>query len=211
MPGIKADNPGLQRILAGLMGLPMGLLMVLGGGGELVTGNFALVAAAKFAKKATLVSLVRNWGVVFLGNLLGSVLVAGLAAVANTGVSAGAIGLCSAKLAAPWAAVFCKGILCNILVCMAVYMAIPQKDLASKAAAVLFPISGFIALGLEHSVANMFLFPFAIFMGADFSLADFLLKSLIPTTLGNIIGGALCVAFAYHSAYGKIYQQQGNK
>ena len=203
IPSIKETAPGVQRMISGLMGLPMGLLMVLGGGGELVTGNFALVAAAKAAKKATSIEVLRNWSVVFLGNFVGSVLIAGLAAIANTGVSAGAIALTTGKLSASWAAVFCKGILCNILVCMAVYMSIPHKDLASKAAAVLFPISGFIALGLEHSVANMFLFPFAMFLGADFSVADFIGKNLIPTTLGNIVGGALCVGYAYDSAYGK--------
>jgi len=202
VPAIKAANPGVQRMIAGLMGLPMGLLMVLGGGGELVTGNFALVACSYAAGKAKLAELWRNWSVVFLGNFVGSLIIAGLAAVADTGVSAGALALTAGKLAAPWLAVFCKGILCNILVCMAVYMSIPHKDLSSKAAAVLFPISGFIALGLEHSVANMFLFPFALFLGADFTIADFLLKNLIPTTLGNVVGGALGVAYAYHAAYG---------
>ena len=86
---------------------------------------------------------------------------------------------------------------------MAVWMAASQKDMASKAAAVFFPISGFVAMGLDHSVANMFLIPFGIFLGADITWSQMLVKNLIPVTLGNLVGGAVFVAAAYHSAYGK--------
>merc|ERR1719484_485580 len=78
-----------------------------------------------------------------------------------------------------------------------------QKDLISKAAAVFFPISGFVAMGLDHSVANMFLIPFGIFCGAEITWADMVMKNLVPVTLGNLVGGAVFVAAAYHSAYGK--------
>ena len=94
-------------------------------------------------------------------------------------------------------------IMCNWLVCMAVWMATSQKDLISKAAAVFFPISGFVAMGLDHSVANMFLIPFGIFCGAEITWADMVMKNLVPVTLGNLVGGAVFVAAAYHSAYGK--------
>ena len=100
-------------------------------------------------------------------------------------------------------AAFARGVLCNWLVCMAVWMATSQKDLISKAAAVFFPISGFVAMGLDHSVANMFLIPFGIFCGAEITWADMVMKNLVPVTLGNLVGGAVFVAAAYHSAYGK--------
>mmetsp|Transcript_16898 Transcript_16898/g.21903 ORF Transcript_16898/g.21903 Transcript_16898/m.21903 type:complete len:310 (-) Transcript_16898:334-1263(-) len=202
VPGIKEANPGLARALSGVLGLPMGLLMVLGGGGELATGNFALISASYANGKTTFSNLVRNWSLVYLGNFIGSVVVAAFAAIANTGVSNGAIAIATGKMAAPFAATFCKGILCNWLVSMAVYMSLSHKDLASKAAAVFFPISGFVALGLEHSIANMFLIPFAIFLGAKISLSDFLIKNLLPVTLGNIIGGGLFVGLFYYNVYG---------
>mmetsp|Transcript_22343 Transcript_22343/g.70003 ORF Transcript_22343/g.70003 Transcript_22343/m.70003 type:complete len:299 (-) Transcript_22343:95-991(-) len=202
VPGIKAANPGVQRLLLGVMGLPMGLLMVLGAGGELVTGNMAVCTAAYAAGKATLSNLLRNLGVVYLGNLAGSLFVAYMGAMAKTGISASAMGVASAKVAAPFGVAFARGVLCNWLVCMAVWMATSQKELVSKAAAVLFPISGFVAMGLEHSVANMFFLPFGMFQGAEISVGKAITANLIPVTLGNLVGGAVFVALAYHSAYG---------
>lgn len=203
VPLMKETYPGAQRALMGVFGLPMGLLMVLGGGGELLTGNFALLAAAVAAKKAKMKDLIRNWIVVFFGNFVGSVAFAWLAHVASTGVTPGAIAIATAKASVSPAAAVARGILCNVLVCMAVWMATSQKDIASKGIAVLFPISGFIALGLEHSVANMFLIPFGMMQGASVSLKAFLINNLLPVTIGNAIGGALFVGLAYHNAYGK--------
>ena len=203
VPGIKAANPGVQRALLGVMGLPMGLLMVLGAGGELVTGNMAVCSAAWQAKKASFKQLITNLGVVYAGNLVGSLAVAFIANMAATGITPGAIAVASGKVAQTFGAAFAKGILCNWLVCMAVWMATSQKDLISKAAAVFFPISGFVAMGLDHSVANMFLIPFGIFCGAEITWADMVVKNLVAVTLGNLVGGAVFVAAAYHSAYGK--------
>ena len=203
VPGIKAANPGVQRALLGVMGLPMGLLMVLGAGGELVTGNMAVCTAAYKAGKASLSDLCRNLGTVYLGNFVGSLAVAALGAWASTGVTGGAIAVATGKVSGTFGAAFARGVLCNWLVCMAVWMATSQKDLISKAAAVFFPISGFVAMGLDHSVANMFLIPFGIFCGAEITWADMVVKNLVPVTLGNLVGGAVFVAAAYHSAYGK--------
>lgn len=203
VPGLKAAHPGVQRILLGAFGLPMGLLMVLVGGGELVTGNFALIGAAAAANKATASNLARNWAIVFLGNLVGSLAVAGIGTMAATGVAEGAMAAARGKVAASFSQALGRGILCNWLVCMAVWMASSTKDVAGKAAAVFFPISGFVALGLDHSVANMFLIPFGMMQGAkDIALSSFIMN-IIPVTLGNIIGGALFVGLAYHNAYGK--------
>ncbi|KAH8061514.1 Formate/nitrite transporter [Aureococcus anophagefferens] len=172
----------------------MGLLMVLGGGGELVTGNMAVCSAAWQAKKASFKQLITNLGVVYAGNLVGSLAVAFIANMAATGIAPGAIAVASGKVAQTFGAAFAKGILCNWLA---------HKDLASKAAAVFFPISGFIACGFEHSVANMFLLPFGILQGADITVGQAVVKNLIPVTLGNLVGGAIFVGAFYHNAYGK--------
>merc|ERR1711998_272449 len=95
-----------------------------------------------------------------------------------------------------------RGILCNWLVCMAVWMASMAKDLPGKIVAIWFPISAFVAMGLEHSVANMFIIPLGIMSGAAITWKTFLLKNLLPVTLGNIVGGAVCVATGFWAAYG---------
>ena len=154
------------------------------------------------AGKATLSNLLKNLGVVYLGNLAGSLFVAYMGAMASTGVAGGAAAVATGKVAASFGVAFARGVLCNWLVCMAVWMATSQKELISKAAAVLFPISGFVAMGLDHSVANMFLIPFGMFQGAEISWATMINANLIPVTLGNLVGGAVFVAAAYHSAYG---------
>jgi len=206
VPQMAANNPGAQRILMGAFGLPMGLFMTLVGGGELVTGNFAVITAALLEKKATLKNLLKNWACAISGNLVGSLLLASLAATAGTlgGAAAAApMGLAVKKCSLTFAEALCRGILCNWLVCMAVWAATCAEDIASKALAVFLPISGFVALGLEHSVANMFIVPYGIACGADLTMQTFFAKNLLPVTLGNIIGGALAVATPYWYAFGK--------
>lgn len=203
MPSIKGSDPGLQRALLGMFGLPMGLLMTTTGGGELVTGNMALCTVALLENKTTLQKVVRNWTVVLAGNFIGALLLAKLAATASTGVAPGAVAMATAKVSAPWLAAFCKGILCNWLVCMAVWMATSTPDIASKAAAVFFPVTGFVALGTEHCVANMFFLPFGMMQGADISVTAMFTCNLIPVTLGNLVGGSVFVAYFYVLAYGQ--------
>jgi formate/nitrite transporter len=203
VPALKGANPGLQRALMGVMGLPMGLLMVLGGGGELVTGNMAVCTAAYAAGKAKLGDLIRNLSVVFAGNFVGSLAVAKLAAMASTGISAGAVAVATGKVACTFGEGFARGVLCNWLVCMAVWMSTAHKDLASKAVAVFFPISGFVAMGMDHSVANMFMIPFGMMQGADITMKQLLIGNLLPVTLGNLVGGALFVGLFYHNCFGQ--------
>ena len=168
-----------------------------------MTGNFAVCTAAVLEGRASLGGLLRNWAFTYGGNLVSCVLMAFMASTCATGVGEGAIATAVHKVSAPFAATFCRGLLCNWLVCMAVWMATSADDIASKAAAVWFPVCGFAATGLDHSVANMFLIPFGMLQGADISVGDFVFKNLIPATLGNIVGGALCVAGVYKAAYGK--------
>merc|ERR1712006_29037 len=127
---------------------------------------------------------------------------AALVAAGGTLVNGGSsVAVSAAKTSLTFTQAFVRGILCNWLVCMAVYLASFAKDVAGKMVAIWFIISAFVALGFEHSVANMFIIPLGIFHGAEVSWVDFLLKNLLPVTIGNVIGGAGCVATAFSYAY----------
>jgi len=202
-PQIASTNPGLQKIIQGAFGLPFGLMMTLVGGGELFTGNTALITASLIEKKTTLRALLKNWFFSYVGNFLGSIILAYLAFASGTlGTDSAALKLAVVKTSLPFSQAFVRGLMCNWLVCMAVYMASGASTLVSKMVAIWFPISAFIALGLEHSVANMFLIPLGMLRGADVSMSSFLLRNLLPVTLGNIVGGAAIVAGMYAAAYG---------
>jgi len=202
-PGIAASNPGLQKIILGAFGLPFGLIMTLVTGGELFTGNTALVTAAVMEGKTTKKDLVKNWVASYAGNFAGSLLLAYLVFKSGTlGALPGSVAIATAKCSMPFATAFVRGIMCNWLVCMAVYMASGCASLTSKMVAVWFPISAFVALGLDHSVANMFLIPLGILRGAEISISQMFTSNLIPVTLGNIIGGALCVMAPYGLTFG---------
>merc|ERR1712087_293547 len=202
-PGLAASNPGLQKMVLGAFGLPFGLLMTLISGAELFTGNTALVPLALFEGKATSGQLAKSWTASYLGNFVGSVAFAALVVAGGTlATSAVPAAVAGVKTSLSFKTALVRGILCNWLVCMAVYMASMARDLAGKMVAIWFPISAFVALGLEHSVANMFIIPMAILSGAAISWKTFLLRNLLPVTLGNIIGGMLCVAAGFSYAYG---------
>ena len=202
-PQIAETNPGLQKIILGAFGLPFGLIMTLVTGGELFTGNTALVTASTMEGKTTPAQLTKSWVASYAGNFVGSLLLAYLAFKSGTlGTAPASVAIATAKCSLSFETAFIRGILCNWLVCMAVYMASGCASLAGKMVAVWFPISAFVALGLDHSVANMFIIPLGIMRGANISISDFLMKNLLPVTLGNIVGGALCVMGLYGSAFG---------
>jgi len=208
-PDIAAANPGLQKIIFGSFGLPFGLIMTLVTGAELFTGNTALVTAAVMEGKTTKKDLVKSWVASYAGNFVGSLLLAYLAFKSGTlGSAPASAAIATAKCALPFETAFVRGILCNWLVCMAVYMASGCASLAGKMVAVYFPISAFVALGFDHSVANMFIIPLGMMRGANISVSDFLMKNLLPVTLGNIVGGALCVMGIYGSAYGTWFKSK---
>ncbi len=195
---------GPHRVLGGTV-FSLGLILVVVGGAELFTGN-ALMVMAAVDGRISLAALLRNWGVVYLGNLVGAV---GLAlAFGLTGLLDGPMGATAAKAATAKAALgpveaLVRGALCNALVCLAVWLSFAARSATDKILAVLWPVTAFVALGLEHSVANMFLFPAAIWAGADVSPAG-VAGNLFWVTLGNIIGGAGGVALAYRYAFGAM-------
>lgn len=198
--------PGLQRLLLAAVGLPTGLTMVLVAGGELYTGNTMLLTAAWLSGRVGVGGVAKNWAVSFLGNLVGSLVLVKI--VTMCGVLGGASGAAVvatavAKTSLSFWTAFWRGVVCNWLVCLAVYMANGAGDLVSKFVAVLLPISAFMAMGMEHSVANMFLVPMGMKMGAEVGLRQFVLGNLLPVTLGNTFAGAVLVAGMYYLAFGR--------
>jgi formate/nitrite transporter len=195
---------GPQRVLGGAV-FSLGLILVVVGGAELFTGNTLMVMAA-VDRRISLGALLRNWGIVWLGNLIGA---SGLAlAFGMSGLLDGPMGAVAAKAAAAKAALppleaFVRGALCNALVCLAVWLSFAARSATDKILGVLWPVTAFVALGLEHSVANMFLFPAGLWAGAEAPVAG-ILGNLFWVTLGNIIGGAGGVALAYRYAYGAM-------
>lgn len=208
-PGLAQSNPGLQKMIFGAFGLPFGLIMTLVTGGELFTGNTALVTAAVQEGKATYKDLTKSWVSSYLGNFVGSLILAYLAFKSGTlGNAPASVAIATAKCSLPFDVAFVRGILCNWLVCMAVYMASGCSTMVGKMTAVWFPISAFVALGLDHSVANMFIIPLGIMRGAEITLGQMFVKNLIPVTLGNIVGGAIMCMMPYGVSFGKWFDKK---
>jgi len=173
---------GGSRLLAGAA-FSLGLILVVLTGAELFTGNLMTLTVARVPRW-------RNWGLVYTGNLLGSLLALALMGAAGMpeAVAEVARGIAEAKAALPFEQAFAKGILCNVLVCLAVAMAAGAESTAGKVLAIVPPIAAFVALGFEHSVANMYLIPMGYLAGAEVTLVD-MLANLLPVTLGNMVGG----------------------
>ena len=206
---------GVTKLLVGLA-FCLGLILVIVGGAELFTGNNLIVMAWASGKVSTK-ALLRNWGIVYLGNFVGSLATVGLLFASKQYLSAnGEIGLTALKIANAkvgfgfWQALS-LGILCNILVCLAVWLTFSAHSTIDKIAAIIFPITAFVAAGFEHSIANMYFIPiglvikdfdpaFAASTGLDLSgltWGAFFINNLLPVTIGNILGGSIFVAAIY--------------
>lgn len=206
-PALAQQNPGLARFVFGAV-FPVGLMLVVIAGSELFTGNCGVIVPACLAGAARWKALLRNWGVVYVGNFVGSLFVAlfiaywtGIVNGGNLGSAAAAIA--EAKVNLSWGAALLSGIGCNWLVCLAVWLAVAADDIAGKILGIWFPIMAFVALGLEHSIANMFFIPLGMFNGANVTIGQFLFNNLLPVTIGNIIGGAGFVGAIYWWLYGR--------
>ena len=218
------ESVGLGKALAGML-FSTGLMLVLVAGGELFTGN-CLILISCIQGRASWRALFRNWFIVYLGNFVGSILLAWL--IFQSGqlnFSSGMLGAFTIKTAAyktglTFTNAFVMGILCNWLVCLAAWMSFGAKDIAGKLLAIFFPIWLFITSGFEHSVANMYYIPAgimaksnpewvksAIALGSTpdkieaLNWSSFFMNNLFPVTLGNIVGGCLFVACAYWFSY----------
>ena len=202
--GETAFEVNLAKFLGAAM-FPVGLMMVVLCGAELFTGN-NLLTLALMSKKITAGGLLRNWIVVYLANLAGSVLIALL--LAKSGLYAGAaaeraIAVAAAKVSAPFGEMVLRGILCNMLVVLALWLQAGAKDVIGKIFGIWFPIMMFVFAGFEHSIANMTYIPLGMMLGADVTAGQFLVGNLLPVTIGNVIGGAVLIPAAYHFVYGR--------
>ena len=206
---------GVARLLAGLV-FCVGLILVVVGGAELFTGN-NLIVMAWAGRKVTTAALLRNWVIVYLGNMVGSLGTAVLVFLGRQytfgggAVGAAALTIANSKVHLGFVQAVALGILCNTLVCLAVWMSFSARSTIDRIAAIIFPISAFVAAGFEHSVANMYFIPIGLLIktfdptfaaGAQIDLSgltwvSFLYNNLLPVTIGNIIGGGVLVAAAY--------------
>lgn len=192
---------GPARLLGGLV-FSLGLILVMVAGAELFTGN-ALIVMAWVDGKVAVSELLRNWAYAFGGNTLGALAVVQLMAL--SGLLAGAPGetaraIAEAKVNIGLVEALARGILCNMLVCLAVWLTFAARSVADKILAILFPIAGFVLMGFEHSIANIYLIPAGWAAGAPVDPAGFF-GNLVPVTIGNLLGGAGGVALTYRLAY----------
>lgn len=186
-------DAGLAKLVSALL-FPAGLGMILIAGGELFTGN-CMLPLGVYTKKITLVQLLRNWGIVFAGNFIGALLIAALSVYSrrqDAAFLAATLAVAEGKASLSFGEVFVRGILCNILVCTAVWMSYAAGSTGGKLLGMYFPVVLFVLCGTEHCVANMYYFPAAFLAGASqVTWPGFLLGSLVPATLGNIVGGGV--------------------
>jgi formate/nitrite transporter len=192
---------GPARLLGGLI-FSTGLILVIVAGAELFTGN-TLIVMAWVDGRVKLRALLRNWAYAFLGNMAGAFAVAAL--MGFSGLLSGPQGETARAIAEAKAGLgpleaFTRGLLCNMLVCLAVWLTFAARSVTDKILAIVFPITAFVLLGYEHSVANMYLIPVGWLAGAPVTAGDFA-ANLVPVTLGNVAGGAGGVALTYWLAY----------
>lgn len=222
-PFLTSIPYGIQRLLGGIV-FATGLIMVIVGGAELFTGN-CLIPMAWASGKVKTGSMLRNWVIVYIGNFVGSVVTAYLVFLGKQHTfGGGAVGLTAlnigvAKTSLEFLQCIVLAIFCNALVCMAVWLCFSARTTTDKVLSILPPISAFVACGFEHCVANMYFIPMALFIkyldpayfataapallngGASLTWGNFLYNNLLPSTIGNIIGGSLLVGGMYWFIY----------
>lgn len=222
--GVGGTYPfGITKLLGGFV-FCLGLVLVIGAGAELFTGN-NLIVMAWADRKISTKSLLYNWVVVYLGNFVGSILTAVMMLWSKQYTfSSGAVGLnalniANAKVNLEFGQALVLGILCNALVCLAVWLSLGARSATDKIVAIMFPITAFVAAGFEHSVANMYFISMGLFIksgaggafwsgigktAADFAnltWGNFFVANLLPVTIGNIIGGVGFVGLVYWFIY----------
>lgn len=204
-PELSAGNPALQKLLSGAA-FPIGLILVVVLGAELFTGNNALLMPPLLARRCSVADVIVNWALVWAGNFIGALLFVYFL-VYLTGLTAAdpyhsaIISIAEAKTSMPWGTVFLKGIGANWCVCLAIWLAMSAKSSGAKMFGCWLPVMAFVALGYEHSIANMFFIPCGILEGADISTWTMIWRNLIPATLGNIVGGAVFVGCVHTYLY----------
>jgi formate/nitrite transporter len=222
LSGVEGLPFGVMRLLAGLA-FSLGLILVIVGGAELFTGDSLMIVACA-SRRITARALLRAWSLVYFGNIVGAVGTAGLVFLAGQhGFGGGAVGksalaIASVKAALPTGQLFFLAVLCNVLVCLAVWMSFGGRSTTDKVVVIVPPIAAFVAAGFEHSIANLYLLPYALaikaWAGAEFWAAigqgaaaypsltlGGTVHNIAVATLGNLIGGSLMVGAVYWFVY----------
>jgi formate/nitrite transporter len=209
---------GFTKVMAG-SAFSLGLMLVVIAGAELFTGNNLMVSSV-LTRDITLTDMLKRWSLVYLANFIGSIILvlifyfSGLWKTGNGALGAAAVNIAAKKVSLGFNEALCRGIGCNWLVCLAVWMALAARQTIGKIFAIFFPIMGFVAIGFEHCVANMYFIPAGIFLKSwaqipaiqsvasdSLNWINFIWKNLLPVTIGNIIGGAVFVGMSYWGAY----------
>jgi formate/nitrite transporter len=197
---------GLIKFTAGAL-FPVGLIMVSVAGADLFTSDCAGMTLSTMQKKTVFADLLKVWALSYAFNFIGSQLVAYFMTYKTGILSTDAVnyvtGIANGKLKYSWDIVFLKGIGANALVCLGTWMGYAGKDIIGKSLGIWVPVMLFVTLGYEHSIANMFFIPTAIYSGADISWCQFICDNLIPATIGIIVGGAVFIGLAFGYVYNK--------
>jgi len=207
MPGVAAMNPGVVKFVAGAL-FPVGLIMVTVAGADLFTSDCTAMVLPVCQKQISVAALLKIWLFSYIFNFIGTQFVAYFMATETGLITADPFktylhNLAYAKTDLSFYKVFVKGIGANWLVCLGTWMGYAAKDISGKAIGIWIPVMLFVTLGYEHSIANMFFIPAAIYSGADISWSLFFVNNLVPATLGNIVGGTGFVGLAYWYIYMK--------
>jgi len=207
MPEVMASNPGIVKWMAGAL-FPIGLIMVSVAGADLFTSDCAGLILPCLQKQIRINALIKVWILSYIFNFIGTQFIAyfltdTVGFIASDPWRTYLHNLAESKTHYDFGTVFLKGIGANWLVCLGTWMGFAAKDIAGKSIGIWIPVMTFVTIGFEHSIANMFFIPAAIYSGADITWGEFIIKNLIPATLGNIIGGAVFVGYAYWFTYMK--------
>jgi formate/nitrite transporter len=220
-------DPGTQTFVFAAL-FPVNLLLILLTGGSLFTGNTAAMPAAVFEGKTNWLQALRCLATSWVGNFLSCIIFALLTEYAElcptdydsgTGCGLLAAKVVQKKVASTFRQTFVKGIMCNWMVCMAVFLSCQAQDMTGKMVGIWFPISAFVCMGMEHSVANMFMLPLGFITGQnvlaqggtfDVGAGTIMVANMIPVSLGNFFAGAVCVAASYSYAFGKLGESSTN-
>lgn len=205
MPGVAAANPGLVKFVAGAL-FPIGLIMVSITGADLFTSDCTAFTLPLMQKKIQAGTFLKFLLLSYLFNFVGAQIIAwllssGVGMLDNDPWQGYLHRLAAAKVDQDFLKVFIKGIGANWLVCLGMWMGYAAKDISGKCIGIWIPVMLFVTLGYEHSIANMFFIPAAIYSGADILWSDFIVQNLIPATLGNFVGGACMVGCVYWYLY----------
>jgi len=212
MPQVAAANPGIIKLIAGLL-FPIGIVLVVLAGGELFTSDCAVIPFGVLENRISYTHIIRILLIVYVGNAIGAFLVAYFGAYFSGVLTAKpwsdtVIKLAIHKTEAPFWVCFVKGIFANWLVCLAVWLSYAAKNVSGKILGLWLPVMCFVALGMEHSIANLFYLPTALLLGAPLSIKTIFINNLFPATLGNMVGAFVLVTLPYWYLFGKKETKQ---